>query len=244
MANKEKSTQEVFAAFMQGVHLQMNKYYWLDQRELGRVDKIAQMEIEINSEFDPPRVSFSDYTLDERELDAVAPYLRKFVFGNETTSFKKLIPALEEEYPDHPHLPELKHQWNQISARVWSFFVSGGSTIGITHILTGDSLLWEKPQGEIETFSISMLDTLEVYWYEGRLHAFEPGRNEEMRSYIRSIEPRLLQQFQHIPLAATIYMLSIAHLILTENWSGAENYCDDRCFEKKRIHQIIEENQQ
>lgn len=244
MANKEKSTQEVFDAFMHSVHLQMNKDYWSTQRELGRVDKIAQMEIEINSNFDPPRVSFSNYTLDEEKLDAVHPYLRKFVFGNETTSFKKLIPALEKEFPAHPHLPELKNQWNQISARVWSLLVSGGNTIGITHILNGDPFLWEKPQGEIETFSISMLDTLEAYWYEGRLHAFEPGRNEKMRSPIRNIEPHLLQQLQHIPLAATIYMLSIAHLILTENWPEAENYCDDRCVEKQRIQQIIEENQQ
>ncbi|WP_346924439.1 hypothetical protein [Rothia sp. (in: high G+C Gram-positive bacteria)] len=243
MANKVKSTQDIFNAFMQGVHFLTTKDYWLEQRELGRVDKIAQMEIEIDSEFDPPRVSFSGYTLEERELDAVAPYLRKFVLGNEATSFRNLIPALEKEFPTHPHLPELKHQWNQISARDWIFLVSNNRTIGISKVHDGDSLLWGDPEGEIETFRISMLDTLEVYLYEGRLHAFERGRNEQMRSRIRIIEPQLLQQFQHIPFAATIFMLSIAHRILTENWSDAEKYCDDRCFEKKRIRQIMEENQ-
>lgn len=243
MANKEKSTQEVFATFMHSVHLQMNKDYWLDQRELGRINLVSKVEFKVDSSDDPCTVSISGYALDERELDAVNPYLRKFVFGNEITSFKKLIPALEKEYPQNPHLAELKNQWKQISERKWSFLASDQRTIGIPDIFDGKPLLWDESSGNIEKFYVSLLDTLEVYWYEGRLHAFDPQRNEKMRARIRTIEPNLLRRLQHIPLASTILMLNIAHLILIQSWPEATKYCGEQCYEHRRIREIMQENQ-
>lgn len=244
MTKQKKSPQELFKGFMLHAHMLMNKEYWLEQRVLGRVDLVGDIQLEIDSHDDPPKVSISGYTLDERKMDEVSSYLRKFVFGNEITNLGGLISALEKEYPAHPHLTELKNQWNQISERRLSVLVSNQRAVGIPSILDGEPLLWGTPTGDTDTLKISLLDTLEVFWYEGRLHAFEPGKNEEIRSCIRTIEPNLLRQLQHMTLAATIYMLSIAHMILVQSWPDAEKYCGKQCYEQRRIREITQENQQ
>src|SRR5690625_7279467 len=100
--------------------------------------------------------------------------------------------------------------------------------------IDGTPVSWEAalevPLAQCSEEKLSLKDFTEVLFNEGLLHPFVPGRNEKVRSRVRTVTASFRCAMQHVALAGTIYSTLLLHNAFAKLGSAQ---CPTHCKEQR-----------
>lgn len=230
------SDEERILLFLESFHFLSKKSFWPKLRQNGRVDLLSTMQFTVD---ETGTVYFRALPLSDEQESLAAAYFRKYISGGDQVYLGSVLEAVCNLGLTGSHIPEARSQFSQVTDRKWPFRVKDGNSVGA--IIANVPIVWGSDKNlrlaECDEFYVSLKDVTEVTFNEGMLHAFAPGRNEEVRAVVRTISEPLRKAMSNIALAATVYITMILHGELMDarpEWS-----CDyDACPEKQILERF------
>lgn len=223
--------EELITLFQDSFHFVSRKTFWPKLRVATRADRLSQGEFRITED---GGVGFRSLPLPDDQEAHAATFFRKFISGDRSEPYlAEVLGAAERLGVVGEHLDEARDQFAQLIDAKWKFRVEDGKAVGM-YLDDGTPVVWGPDKNvrlaECRVVGLSLQDFTQVTFNEGMLHAFVPGRNEEVRAVVRTVSEPLRQALSNVALAGTIYATIILHDVLGKRrlWRCTPDVCPEK----------------